>query len=201
MKKQATSKRSRQAKAKPTASPAMQQAFALVKKAHSRVKRHLEETNAALDLAGLPPIDVLAKDPDQGAALSYYRPGQEQNLIAVLDASKRGLSFTPTEELAIVKTDAAAQRKRVQNLKQIAPKGGTARAHYTHMKIKVEVERYTKRNPKHSAWDAANALMRKGQPLDKYKRVTGLWSLMQRMAKDCGLPVDEFFGFTTHANG
>jgi hypothetical protein len=198
MKKQATSKRSAQAKAKILASPALR---AVLKKAYSRVKRHVEETNAALDLAGHPPLNELAKDPDMGAVLSYYYAGQEQNLIAVLDARKRGLAFMPAEELAVVKTGAAAKRKQDTHCKQIAPHGGKARAHYKHAEIKDEVARFAKRNPKCSPWDAANALIRKGQPLDKYKRVTGLWSLMQRMAKDYGLPVAEFFGFTTHANG
>jgi hypothetical protein len=75
-------------------------------------------------------------------------------------------------------------RKRKRHLRRIAPKGGRATAHYTDAEIVSVFTAYKNRHPGTSAWDAANALIRRGQPLDKYKTVTGPLNRATRIAQN-----------------
>jgi len=80
----------------------------------------------------------------------------------------------------------------VQNIEN-APRGGAATAHYNNGQIEQAFRDYKQRNPQKSLWDAANALIRQGMPLDKWKRYTSAWSRIDRIAKNIGITRDEWF--------
>jgi len=88
----------------------------------------------------------------------------------------------------------AEWEKRLAQVRSIASKGGKSTAHYTYAQITVAFTDYRERNPGKTAWEAANALIRKGQPLDKYKKVTGPWNQAKRIAENTlGLSVEDWF--------
>ncbi len=82
----------------------------------------------------------------------------------------------------------------VQHLAEIAPLGGKATAHYTDEEVTRAFTDFKQRNSKKSAWDAANALIREGKPLSRYKKVTGPWNRIKRIAKSqSGVTLEEWF--------
>jgi hypothetical protein len=89
---------------------------------------------------------------------------------------------------------AKSGRERVTTCRKNAPKGGKATAHYTDEEITNAFATFKQRNPGKIEWDAATALIRKGQPLDKYKKVTGPWNRIGRIAKDgLGITRNEWY--------
>jgi hypothetical protein len=91
--------------------------------------------------------------------------------------------------------DAGRGRAQVSRCKANAPKGGRAAAHYTDAVVEQAFAEYKQRNPPDkTAWDAAQCLIRSGQPLDGYKTVTGPWNRIGRMAgAKWGRTRDEWF--------
>ena len=86
------------------------------------------------------------------------------------------------------------ERKRVRELRKNAPKGGKATAHYTDSEVTAAFTDYKTRNPGKSAWDAANALIRKGAPLDKWKHPNSAWNRTERIAdKQLGITRQAWF--------
>jgi hypothetical protein len=94
---------------------------------------------------------------------------------------------------------AARGRKQLQQVQDIAPIGGKATAHYTDADVTKAFTDFKKRNPRNprnprkGAWEAANALIREGQPLARYKTVTSPWNRIERIAKGLGISRDDWF--------
>jgi hypothetical protein len=83
---------------------------------------------------------------------------------------------------------------QVDQCRANAPKGGKSRGNYTDAQIQQAFAQYKQRNPGKTAWDAAQALIREGQPLDGFKTVTGPWNRIARMAgSQWGVTRDDWF--------
>lgn len=86
------------------------------------------------------------------------------------------------------------QAQRLEHLREIAPQGGKATAHYTVAEVTVAFTDYKARNPGKSAWDAASALIRKGEPLDRWKHQNSAWNRIERIADEqLGITRQEWF--------
>lgn len=89
------------------------------------------------------------------------------------------------------KTRAMIERNRVN-----AVKGGKlAPSHYTDAKIAEVFKDYRRRHPHDhvSIWDASNAIIRDGRPLEKYKTIAGLWNRIGRIAKGWGVTREQWY--------
>jgi hypothetical protein len=86
------------------------------------------------------------------------------------------------KRIEYLEPDAKRGRAQVVQCRTNASIGGKAAAHYTDAEIESAFKEYKRRNPGRTAWDAAQALIRNGQPLDGYKTVTGPWNRTERIA-------------------
>jgi len=91
--------------------------------------------------------------------------------------------------------DAAAKRKHVAQARAVASKGGRAApSNYKDADVTAAFARYHRDNPSRSVWAAANALIRPGRALQRYRRVTGLWQRVERIAQSqFGVSRDDWF--------
>jgi hypothetical protein len=81
--------------------------------------------------------------------------------------------------------DVSRGRKQLKQVRKIAKSGGKASpSKYSDLVVTAAFEVFKKRNPQAGVWDAANALIRGGMPLDKFKGVTGPWNRIGRIAQD-----------------
>jgi hypothetical protein len=128
---------------------------------------------------------------------TQYEPKTDEERAFVLQLEKsceairnRELNKTIEDQ----KKDVERGKKQLQQVKTIAPKGGQATAHYTNDEVRNAFAEYRKRNPGKSAWDAANALIRNGNPLQKWKGVSSAMNRIKRIAKNTdGVSVDDWF--------
>lgn len=96
---------------------------------------------------------------------------------------------------SVVDPVAAIQKTMREHMRTIASAGGKATAHYTDAEVAQAFADYKSRTKGKRAWDAANALIRKGQPLDKWKHPNSAWNRVKRIAKAQGKSVtpDDWF--------
>lgn len=128
-------------------------------------------------------------------ALHYWRDRKEYIESTCLRQALNGLAYANELYAKSLEPDAAKGAAQRNQCRKNAPEGGKARAHYTHTQITDAFAGYKRRNPDKSAWDAAHALIRKGNVLDKYKTVTGPWNIIKRLANDGdGITVNEWYG-------
>ena len=74
--------------------------------------------------------------------------------------------------------------KNLQTCRAIAKRGGdSSPSKYKDAEIEAAYTQYRERHTTGTVWEATNALIRAGQPLDKYQHVNSLWQRIDRIAK------------------
>ena len=112
--------------------------------------------------------------------------------------ARRGARRETVKDWKIKRMGPDAERGRA-NLKQNlsnAKLGGEANPNtkYKNPEIELAFTDYKRRNPDKTAWDAANALIRKGEALDKYRTHTGPLNRATRIAKNkWSLPLKDWY--------
>jgi hypothetical protein len=105
-----------------------------------------------------------------------------------------GLLRGNVREVRSLGPDATRGRKQVEQCREIAPIGGQATAHYNDAEVTNAFAEFKRRNPRKTAWDAANALIRPGKALSDYKSVTGPCNRIGSIAeKQLGITREEWF--------
>ncbi len=112
--------------------------------------------------------------------------------------------YSPAEILRLFRKNAAAVEiyehafknppwVRNASLQANAKVGGHAVAHYTDAAVEGAFRAFKERHASATAWEAANALIRAGQALCKWRHVNSAWNRIGRMAADLGLSRTEWF--------
>ena len=153
---------------------------------------------------------MLPSDPAPAPPITKKRDAQLRDMAqARLSTSKEGftmLRLNDSIEAERVRTheaelslgpDAKAKRDHVAKARQNAPKGGKASpAHYKDADIEAVFNTYVTANREKgkTLWEACNALIRPGRALCKYKRITGLWDRVERIAQSkYGITREQWF--------
>ncbi len=123
---------------------------------------------------------------------------QKARLLKKLDAEMKALAeaYKAAAESTPPLADAYKKEiKRCEPLLKFARINGKNTAHYTDAQVTQAFTEYKRRNPKETAaWAAAEALIREGQPLDKWHHVNSAWKRIGRMAeKGMGITREEWY--------
>jgi hypothetical protein len=118
------------------------------------------------------------------------------DLIAIFRNRERGI-VSKTESVekvdAILARSGRAWEKRMKLLRANAEAGGRAVAHYKDATVEGAFRAFKERHASATAWEAANALIRAGQALCRWRHVNSAWNRIGRMADDLGLSRTAWF--------
>lgn len=137
--------------------------------------------------------------PDQKTLGAYFgtSPEEIERYIINMQNAYRGLTTVGTGELTDTRCFADKKKQADMQSRGVAHLGGKATAHYTDAQVTQAFREYKLRhshNSPCSPWDAANALVRDGQPLDGYKDYQGPWKRIKRMADNGhGITPEQWF--------
>ena len=114
----------------------------------------------------------------------------ESEMKILVEAFRAVVESTPPLQAAYKK-----DIKSLHHLLTIAPIGGKITAHFTDTEVIKAFTDYKKRNPKNTAWDAANALIRPGAALaEKWHHVNSAWRRIERIAdKQYGINREQWY--------
>lgn len=120
-------------------------------------------------------LDRLRKNPDVSGerVILFLDSEQEAERVRALVAEETGRRMAP---------DAVRGHKQKKTCVKNAAKGGKATAHYSDADVTQAFTRFRMDNPGKSLWDACNALIRTGRPLDNWKNVNSAYNRTKHIA-------------------